>query len=213
MIICGIYKITSPTGRVYIGQSKDIHNRWMGYKRCRLHQTRLYYSLKKYGPDSHNFEILESCSSDKLNEREIFYILDYRNNGHKLLNIASGGIGGSRNGMRHHQKTKERIRESLMGRPISENALKSLYGNKRGIANRGKVRNQDNRNKISASLKLRTDNKGEGSKQSKLTNIQVIEIRDKYIPRLYPSRKLAIEYGLSKTNVLDIVNRKIWTHI
>ena len=28
----GIYKITSPTGRIYIGQSVDIYYRWNDYK-------------------------------------------------------------------------------------------------------------------------------------------------------------------------------------
>jgi HNH endonuclease/NUMOD4 motif-containing protein len=53
-------------------------------------------------------------------------------------------------------------------------------------------------------------NKGEMHPGHKLTKIQVEEIRSKYISRLYPSRKLAKEYNISKRNVLDIVNKKIW---
>lgn len=30
--ICGIYKITSPSGKVYIGQSNNIIKRWITYK-------------------------------------------------------------------------------------------------------------------------------------------------------------------------------------
>ncbi len=30
--ISGIYKITNPNGRVYIGKSINIHKRWMKYK-------------------------------------------------------------------------------------------------------------------------------------------------------------------------------------
>ena len=47
----GIYKITSPTNKIYIGQSTNIENRWNDYYkmiRCKR-QTRLYNSLKKYG--------------------------------------------------------------------------------------------------------------------------------------------------------------------
>ena len=57
------------------------------------------------------------------------------------------------------------------------------------------------------------DNKGENHPKAKMTNETVKEIRAKYIPNIYPSRKLAKEYGLSKTNILDIVNRRIWNHI
>ena len=52
----GIYKITSPTNKIYIGQSIDIENRFTKYKSldCK-NQVRLYNSLKKYGFDKHKF--------------------------------------------------------------------------------------------------------------------------------------------------------------
>lgn len=70
----GIYKITSPTNRIYIGQSVNIENRFKKYKYlgCKT-QTRLYRSLKKYGVKNHLFEILEECKVEDLNERERFY--------------------------------------------------------------------------------------------------------------------------------------------
>ena len=48
--VCGIYKITSPTNKVYIGQSIDVENRLKRYKYfVSKKQTRLYYSILKYG--------------------------------------------------------------------------------------------------------------------------------------------------------------------
>ena len=48
--LSGIYKITSPSKKIYIGQSVDIIGRWNLYKKLRCkNQTYLYYSLKKYG--------------------------------------------------------------------------------------------------------------------------------------------------------------------
>jgi group I intron endonuclease len=63
----GIYKITSPTNKIYIGQSVDIERRFKEYKRlnCKK-QTKLYFSLKKHGVENHVFEILEECSQDNL---------------------------------------------------------------------------------------------------------------------------------------------------
>lgn len=70
----GIYKITSPTNRIYIGQSIDIKNRFYLYsiKSC-CKQKRLYSSLLKYGVKNHNFEILEICEILELNKRERHY--------------------------------------------------------------------------------------------------------------------------------------------
>jgi len=64
----GIYKITSPSGKVYIGQSIDIELRFKQYSNIlkSIGQRKLYYSFKKYGINSHKFEILETCSVEVL---------------------------------------------------------------------------------------------------------------------------------------------------
>jgi group I intron endonuclease len=71
----GIYKVQSPSGKIYIGQSIDIEHRFREYKRiynCE-NQTRLLNSLKKYGPQYHTFEIIEVCDKKVLNKRERYY--------------------------------------------------------------------------------------------------------------------------------------------
>ena len=71
----GIYKITSPSGRVYIGQSMNIERRFRGYKtliNCKG-QTKLYRSFLKYGSINHMYEIIELCELSMLNERERFW--------------------------------------------------------------------------------------------------------------------------------------------
>jgi len=71
----GIYKITSPSGRVYIGQSMNIERRFRGYKtliNCKG-QTKLYRSFLKYGSINHTYEIIELCELSMLNERERFW--------------------------------------------------------------------------------------------------------------------------------------------
>ena len=72
----GIYKITSPTKKVYIGQSIDIQKRFFNYytlKKSTKTQTRLYNSFKKYKVENHNFEILCECEIFELNNKERFY--------------------------------------------------------------------------------------------------------------------------------------------
>jgi group I intron endonuclease len=77
--IVGIYKISSPKGKTYIGQSIDIQKRFYLYKilSCKS-QIKLYNSLKKYGPENHKFEEIEYCPIEQLNERERYW-QDYYN--------------------------------------------------------------------------------------------------------------------------------------
>lgn len=71
----GIYKITNPKGKVYIGQSINLQQRLSEYRRltnCK-NQTQLYNSLKKYGWENHIAVVLEECSIDLLNSRERYW--------------------------------------------------------------------------------------------------------------------------------------------
>lgn len=73
--ICGIYKITSPSGKIYIGQAVNIYKRWIPYNSVNCKSQRLLFrSLKKYGVDNHKFEIIEECPEEMLNDREVYYI-------------------------------------------------------------------------------------------------------------------------------------------
>lgn len=70
----GIYKITSPTGKIYIGSSNNINNRLCSYKNLKCEtQTKLFNSIKAHGWDAHKFEILEECNIELLLERELYY--------------------------------------------------------------------------------------------------------------------------------------------
>lgn len=71
----GIYKITSPSNKAYIGQSINIERRFNSYLKmnhCKQ-QVRLYNSFNKYGAENHKFEVLEECSIELLNKRERYY--------------------------------------------------------------------------------------------------------------------------------------------
>ena len=71
----GIYKITSPSGKIYIGQSVNIEKRFLSYSkllRCKT-QIKLFRSFLKYEVINHKFEIIEECDIELLNERERYY--------------------------------------------------------------------------------------------------------------------------------------------
>ncbi len=125
MKVCGIYKITSPTGKIYIGQSTNINRRFYIYRllHCKP-QAKLYGSLKKHGVENHLFEIIHECDRSELNPLEEYYInkFDTLNCG---LNLKPGGDAkalsdstkgkisransGSKNGMYGTRLSKERI--------------------------------------------------------------------------------------------------------
>ncbi len=54
---------------------------------------------------------------------------------------------------------------------------------------------------------------GEKHGMHKLTEQEVLEIRQKYIPRIYTQKQLAEEYGVSQCEISKILNDKIWKHI
>jgi group I intron endonuclease len=63
-----VYKITSPTNRIYVGSTKCISKRLLQYKNYfTKSQRRLHNSFMKYGFDSHIFEIIwEGPASERL---------------------------------------------------------------------------------------------------------------------------------------------------
>jgi group I intron endonuclease len=76
----GIYKITSPSNRVYVGQSVNIQRRFTTYKsrfknkdKTINAQVKLFNSFVKYGIENHDFKIIEECSIELLNERERYW--------------------------------------------------------------------------------------------------------------------------------------------
>ena len=95
----GIYKVTNLVdGKIYIGQSKNIGQRWTKH-RCspfntnsEQYDTPFYRAIRKYGIDNFQFEVIEQCSIDLLDEREIYWINFYDStNLNKGYNLTSGG--------------------------------------------------------------------------------------------------------------------------
>lgn len=215
----GIYKITSPSGKVYIGQSWTIEKRQKSYEWANCtNQKILCNSIKKHGWESHYMQILhefpDNCTQEHLNYAESFYWRLEILSGSKMMNCIVPGSRG-----KSSEETKQKQRISMSGKTHSEESKEKIRiarterPNRGGTKNKGISRSPENRKKISDSLKARTDNKGEFHNMAKLSEIQVLEIRNKYIPKEYGCKKLAKEYNMSKTSILDIINRKTWNNI
>ena len=81
---CGIYKITHiDSGISYVGQAKNIKDRWIEHIKCSLGidtpvTSQLYAFTRAKGIENFTFEILEQCSAAELNEKEKTYIEMYQ---------------------------------------------------------------------------------------------------------------------------------------
>lgn len=157
----GIYKITNPKGKVYIGYSRDLNKRKNNYKLFQVkNQPLILESLYTYGWINHTFEILEYTGN--LKEREKYWIekLDSFNNG---LNSNKGG-GGPKT---HTEETRKLISEKgkinkgnrenshWKGKKYSEQHIINLSFSKKGKSShwKGKTRSEENKLKISQSKK------------------------------------------------------------
>lgn len=108
----GIYKIENQVnGKIYIGQSINIEQRWYnhrnelnGNRHCNRH---LQNSWNKHGEKNFKFEIIEECTLDNIDEKEIYWISYYNStNIFNGYNISSGGNASSR-GVKLTQEQKE----------------------------------------------------------------------------------------------------------
>ena len=133
----GIYKITSPTKKVYIGQSVNIERRFSTYKRNNPinKQPRLYGSFKKYGIENHKFEIVCECEIFELNEKERYYQDLFSATGKNSLNCVlqqtkkldyfssletRKKISIKATGRKHTLQTKNKLSIAHSGKKLSE---------------------------------------------------------------------------------------------
>ena len=97
----GIYKITNnQNGKVYIGQSTSIQQRWIAHRNrpfnsnSTQYNSPLYRAIRKYGLENFSFEVLDECDKDELDEKEIYYISLFNSANPEFgYNLTNGGQG------------------------------------------------------------------------------------------------------------------------
>lgn len=75
----GIYSITNLINqKKYIGQSRNIENRWKEHRnsinKSDKYHYPLYRAIRKYGIENFSFQIIEQCKLEELDKREQYYI-------------------------------------------------------------------------------------------------------------------------------------------
>jgi len=174
----GIYKITNPKGRVYIGQSIHIQNRFTAYKRLSncSEQHKLYRSFLKHGVQNHIFEIVEECQLDTLNARERYWqeFYDTINNGLNCMLTRDADRSG-----KHSQETIEKMRIAAKGKPKSPEHAEKIRQVRIGTKQSEKTKQ-----KRKETLKVICSSK---EWLAKVVRKPVLQIKDSKVVAEYPS--------------------------
>lgn len=120
-----IYKITSPSGRIYIGSTLNFERRKKEYQKGKLiSQHKVRASLNKYGFDKHIIEIINECDEKERFKKEyeygiLFNVLDK----YLGLNLKLPKVEDS---ISYSEETLQKMRLARKG--------KSAYWNNKGIS-------------------------------------------------------------------------------
>lgn len=131
----GIYKITSPTNRIYVGQSININKRFKQYLKFRncKGQTKLYNSFLKYGVENHKFEIIEECFIELLNERERYWQEFYNCSSQNGLNCLLTNT--TEKNRKFSEETRNKQRKAKLGTKHTEETKKLMSSQRKGSLN------------------------------------------------------------------------------
>lgn len=132
----GIYKITNlKNQKVYIGQSINIHKRWINHKasynnpKKECYNYPLYKAFRKYGIENFSFEVIEECKQEDLNSREIFWISYY--------NSYSSGYNQNEGGsFAHYNKLSKKLVLEIIKILQTSNENSEEIGKRFGVSGR-----------------------------------------------------------------------------
>jgi group I intron endonuclease len=184
----GIYRIISPSEKIYIGQTINSTNRFKKYNslNCK-NQPRLYNSFLKYGYLNHIIEIIEECKVEELNIKERYWQDYYDVIGENGLNCLL-----TRTDVLPQKISKNtilKIKNSCKNKIISEESKLKM-----SITRKGKKHSEQHR------LALKVKGRNKGKKHSEKTKL------------LMSLSKKGSKHSLAKKVICTETN-KIWNTI
>ncbi len=225
----GIYKITSPSGKIYIGQSVNIKSRKNNYSK-KMKKTigpKLLHSLNKYSFEAHKFDIIQECPINELNQWEIhwkiYYLAQVQGDWNKVLFCDLYDLGGGPKS----EETKRKIGLGNKGKTLSKEHKQILkdksknnkyaLGNKFTYEQRQKITNakkghicyQDPKRKEKISEKNK--GLGLGIKKSNETKLKMSNSKTKFIEQYDLEENFIKEWSSTKeaSNILKINSSRI----
>jgi len=109
-----IYKVTSPSTKIYIGQTRrDPQKRWTEHC-CTASCTALKNAIDKYGAENMKFEVVEECTDELLNDHEQHWIRELNTLSPHGYNLRSGGgVGESVSGETRARMSALKLQNSI----------------------------------------------------------------------------------------------------
>lgn len=132
----GIYRIQNKiNNKIYIGQSVCIEKRWEQHRtKCfnpnnDQYNGYFYRSIRKYGLENFSFFVLEECSKEVLNEKEIYWISYYdSSNPEKGYNLTLGGSNAATYCPKLNKEKADQIKSFLEEPILSQQEIANIYG-------------------------------------------------------------------------------------
>ena len=183
MYIMGyIYLITNKIdGKKYVGQTlvNDVHKRWKQHFQNNSNCIYLKNALEKYGKDNFKFQIICICFDNDCNNYEISYIRKYNTLAPSGYNLREGGKNG-----RQHPDSNEKRRIAATGKKYSRETIEKSKNNRiplTGINNHnfGKKMSDEQKIKISNTMKEKYKNKNKDKDKDKDINKDKVKLTDK----------------------------------
>lgn len=210
-----IYKINFPSGKVYIGQTKNLNNRKSDHlKEARHNNCKVYRAMRKYNTSKEDFEILEDSieTQEEANKREIYWIAYYDSYHNGYNSTPGGGVENyefnkgenSSKALMTNEEVLE-IRKLRASKKYTRKSLYKLYEDRISESGFGKIWNYEvytevgqeyNTPELTEYYKHHNNNLvGENASKSKLTNELVLEIRKKYYIEAIPIKEIYKDYA------------------
>lgn len=185
----GIYKITNKiNNKCYIGQSRNIERRWKRHIQ-ENNDSAIHRAIKKYGVENFSFEVIEECSTEELDKKEIYWINFYNSiDKEKGYNLTLGGLGGAHS-VKLEEKEVEEIIFLLKNSNLRIQEIADKFDVSHGLII--KIKNGEVWNKTNLQYPLRKDldnNKGQYNGKSKFSNEEIKYIRKKKEEGFKPSQ-------------------------
>ena len=199
-----IYKITSPSGRVYVGKTKRLKIRIWEYRwRSKKRKSIIHDSIKGYGWEAHKLEVIEEVSDELLNEREMFWIKElntfYLDN-EKGMNMTKGGDGNVPS-WKHNIERRKKQSKAFSGKN------NPFYG---------KTHSEEYKKR--KSLEVSEYNKKNGVKVPKwgaekgrlkiIKPVVVYNSNGEFIKEYVSATDAAKDLGINRTSINDVLRKK-----
>jgi group I intron endonuclease len=187
--MANIYKITNPKGKIYIGQTTNLRDRMYHYSNADGGSMgkKILNSIKKYGWENHEIEVIEVCDDDKSNMREIYWIKHF-NSYHNGLNLTEGGFSG-----KHSKETCLKKSKSMMGKTHTDETRKKMSESRK------------NHSMYTNEWKEKMK-KGAWSSNTSSKPILQFDKNNNLIQKWKSSRKAALELNISIGNISSALN-------